>query len=310
MPGLPTPGYQADFTPLIANGNHAVAWGKGHLISFGFGEMKDPVVLFDKTGKSLFETFPTFENARKTYGHDAAATRSGTAVFAGSATTADGASADFIAEIGNEGIRHVIRTSPFYPLKVCVTDQGTVWAYGEELTADRAAEPRAHYPMLREYSFDKGELRTALDRATVRPPSGVPIGGAHHDAFLQCGAKSVVLVSGPTNELMEYELSTSHLTRTPIAPLPDGFYLTGIALTDSAELYASTLKPGAGAQTGMLRLQRDASGAQWKTLTMVSPHGGNFFLLMGSDGEDLVYSRGRHNATAFWSKALKQEGAK
>src|SRR5262249_29741670 len=151
--------------------------------------------------------------------------------------------------------------------------------------------------------------RSALDRASVRPPTGVPVTGRYHDAFLRCDAKSVVLVSGPTNELLQYDLSTSRLTRTPITPLPDGFYLTGVALTDSAELYASTLKPGDNAQTGMLRLQRDASGAQWKTVTMVAPHGGDFFLLMGSDGEDIVYSRGHRNPTAFWSKAPKPEGA-
>jgi hypothetical protein len=302
--GLPAPHYQADFTQVIANGHHGVSWDKGHLVSFGLGEMKEPVTVYDKTGKWLFENPLTFENAIRTYAQDAAATSAGTAVVAASSVNGDGASADLIVEVDREGIHRVIRTSPFYPLKVCATDEGTVWVYGKELSEDRSFEPRAHYPMLREYSFDKGELRSALDRATVHPPKGVPLDGVKGSFQMRCTSGKVFLVSGPTNELMEYDLSASKLTRWPITPLAEGFYINGAAVTDSGEIYVSVLRPGQNARTGMLHLHLNSSGTvDWTPLTIVPPNNGDFFLLLGSDGESLVYSRGRAAPTLFWSRA-------
>lgn len=308
--GLASPNFQADFTPVIANGNRGVSWGKGHLVGFGLGEMKEPVTLYDKTGKWLFEDWLRFENAARTYVQDAVATPSGTAVVAVSVVNNDGAAADLIAEVGKDGIRRVVRTSPFYPLKICATDDGKVWAYGKELTEDRRAEPSVHYPMLREYSFDKGELRSALDRATVRPPKGVPVSGSREELQMKCNAGKVVLISGPTMELMEYDLSASRLTRWPMAPLPDGVditRITGAALTDSGKIYVSTYDaPNLNALTRILQIEVNASGtADWDPVAAVRSDG-RFFVLMGSDGEDLVHSRGRRAPTLFWSKTQKE----
>src|SRR5262249_28344751 len=99
MPDILTSDYQADFGPLIANGKHEVAWGKNRLVSFGLGEMKEPVSLFDRSGKWEFEAFPTIQNALKTYAQDAAVTNSGKVVLAMSVLSQDGASADMIVEV-------------------------------------------------------------------------------------------------------------------------------------------------------------------------------------------------------------------
>lgn len=303
-PRLAEPHYHAEFPPIIANGFHGVSWSHGRLASFGMGEMKEPVTLYDKNGKWLFETWPTFKDATKVFAQDAAPTGTGTVVLAASAASGDGAVADMIVEVGADGVRRAIRTNPFFPLRVCATDGGTVWAYGKEFTPERTAESRSPYPMLREYSFEKGELRTALDRATVRPPRGVPVTGAHNDAYLQCAPGKVVLVLGSTNELLQYNLTKSTLVRSPIATLPEGFYMTGAAVTHSGEVFASTFRPGSNALTGMLHLHVNSAGAaQWTSLSTI-PSGNQFFLLLGSDGEDLVYSRGRRSPAVFWSKPM------
>ena len=303
---LPQPHYQADFTPVIANGFHSVSWNRGLLVSFSLGESKEPVRAYDRTGNRLFESFLIFENAFKTFVQDALATSSGGIVVAGSALTADGASADFITEILPTGIQRTIRTSPFYPMKVCTTNEGTVWAYGKELNEARAAEPREHYAMLREYSFEKGELRSALDRATVRPPTGVPVGGKLEELQMRCNDQTVVLVNGPTGELIEYDLSTSHLNRWPLAPLPDGVditRITGAALSDSGKIYVSTYDaPHVDALTRILQIHVNPSGiAGWVSVAAV-PSERKWFVLLGSDGDSLVYSRGRRSPTLFWSK--------
>lgn len=308
--GLAPPRYKAEFTPVISNGVHRVSWDKGHLVSFS-GEMKEPVAMYDTSGKWLFENPLTFENAIQTYIQDAAPTGSDTAVVAASAVNADGAVADLIIDVGKDGIRHAIRTSPFYPERVCATDDQKVWAYGTEIKNNRAGEPRAHYPMLREYSFEKGELRSTLDRASVRPPQGVPVTGTQSDVYMRCAPGRVVLVSGPTNELMEYDLAASKLTRWPLAPLPERFYINGAAVTAAGEVYISIFRPGQNALTGLVRLSVNSAGtAEWTPLIVGPPSGGKFFLLLGNDGDDLVYSLGRSAPTLYWARAARTEVAK
>jgi len=308
--GFSSPHYQAEFTPLIANGVRLASWSNGYLVGFGAagGAMKEPVTVYDKTGKWLFQNWLTFEGATMIYGHDATATNSGTAIVAASALSSDGAMADMIVEVGKGGMQRAIRTSPFRVLKLCVTDEGTVWAYGQEMTDDDRAERRARYPMLREYSFDKGELRSALDRATVHVPKEVPLEGARGEVQMRCSPGKVVLVQGVTSELIEYDLAASKLIRWPITPLPQTFYINGAAVTDSGEIYVSTFRPGQNAQTGILHLHVSSSGkVDWTPLTIEPPTGGNFFLLLGNDGEDLVYARGRAAPTLFWSRAPEPE---
>jgi hypothetical protein len=304
--GLAAPHQQAEFSPVIANGVHAVSWDKGHLVSFSVGEIKEPLLFHDRSGQLLFDDSLEFKGAVRTYVQHAAVTTSGTAVVAASVVNSDGAVADLIAEVGRDGIRHVIRTSPFYPLKVCATEQGTVWAYGKELSEDRRSELRSHYAVLREYSFDKGELRSALDRSTVRPPKGVPIDGTRDEFQMRCNSKKVVIFSGPTKELIEYDFSASRLTRWPLAPLPDGVdfvRVTGAALTDSGDVYVSTYDaPNIKALTRILKIRVNPSGtADWIQVASTQSDG-NFFVLLGNDGEDLVYSRGRRSPTLFWSR--------
>ena len=306
--GLPPPTYQTDFAAVVADGQHAVSWDKGYLLSFGLGATKQPIALYDRTDKWLFESPLAFEGAIRTYVHDAAPTSGGKAVVAAGAVTSDGATADLVVEMGKEGASRVIRTSPFYPIKICSTEEGVAWVYGKELSEDRKLEPRERYPMLREYRFDKGQLRSEVDRLTIRPAKGIPLDGANRDDLqMKCNSSKVVLINYPNNELIEYDLLTSKVSRWPMSALPEGFRMNGSALTDSGEVYVSALRGGNGALTGMFRLRVNTSGvAEWVPLT-VSPAGDKFFVLVGSDGENLVYSRGLLSPTLFWSKPPRIE---
>lgn len=299
--GLNSPYQQTDFAAVVADGRHAVSWRKGYLLSFG--DAREPLILYDKNGAWLFETPLTVEKAVRTFVQDAAPTPGGNVVVAASAVSPDGATADMIVEVGKKGILRAIRTSPFYPLRICATEEGTTWAYGKELNEERRREPRVHYPMLREYSLDSGQLRSEIDRASVHPPQGVPVSGrGRDDVQLKCNSEKVALISGPTNELIEYDLSTNKLSRWPMTSVPEGFELNGVALTDSGEVYVSAFRGGYKAQTGMFDVRITASGtAEWVPL-ITGPAQGNQFILLGSDGESLVYSRGLQSPTLFWSE--------
>ena len=299
--GLAPPYYQADFTPVISDGHHWLSWDKGHLVSFVVGG-SGLVTVYDKTGKWIFEDSLNFENAFKVFIQDAAATYLGSAVVATSVVNRDGATADMVVKVAKGGLRSAVRTSPFYPIKICATDEGTVWAYGTEMSADRYPSHRPHYPMLREYSFEKGELRTALDRPTVRPPQGRTLKGSGEELQMMCTKGKVVIVNGVIGELEEYDLDTSTLSRWPIQPLPERFSINGAAITDSGEVYVSVVKKGQNALTGMLRLHLNSSGTvDWTPLAITRPGKPGFFFLFGNDGEDLVYARGLDSPTMFWS---------
>jgi hypothetical protein len=127
---------------------------------------------------------------------------------------------------------------------------------------------------------------------------------------LLCGARKVVIANGATNELMEYDLASSTLLRWPIAPFDDGFYMTGAALTESGDVYVSVLRASPKTISGILRLHVNSAGiAEWTSLGTI-PSPGSYFLLLGSDGDELVYSRGRRTPTVFWSKAPQTEVTK
>lgn len=299
--GLAPPHYQADFTPVIADGQHWLSWDHGHLVSFVIGG-SGLITVYDKTGKWLFEDPLSFENAVKVFIHDAAATSLGNAVIAAAVVNRDGTTADMIVKAVKGGTRSVVRTNPFYPLKVCATDEGTVWAYGTEMNEDRFPSHQAHYPMLREYSFEKGELRTALDRPTVRPAQGRTLKGSGEELQMMCTKGKVVIINGVINELEAYDLGASSLSRWPIQPLPDGFSINGAAMTDSGEVYVSVLKGGQKALTGILHLRLNSSGRlDWIPLVIRPTVEGDALFLFGNDGEDLVYSRGIKAPTLFWS---------
>jgi len=280
------------------------------LVVFGTGEVKQPITLYDKTGKWLFESWLTVGGAARIFIQDASPTSKGTVVVAASSVDKDGASSDMIVEVVKGGLGRTIRTSPFYALRLCTTDEGTVWAYGVELTDDRRAERGLHYPMLREYSFEKGELRSALDRATVRPPRGVPVDGSPAEEFqMRCGFGKAVLVNGATRELIEYHFSASQLNRWPMNIQPEGYQVNGAALTESGDVYLSACRCGRPkSMTGMFYLRLVSAGtAEWVPLVVtpatVAPHEDGIFHLLGNDGADLVYSRDLRSSTIFWSEA-------
>lgn len=304
--GLSAPENQGEFAAVVADGHHAVSWKNGYLLSFGDGSW--PISLYDRTGRWLFETPLRFEGAARIFVQDAVPSNAGTAVVAASAVNNDGATADLIAEVGSEGVRRIIRTSPFYPVRLCVVDDLTVWAYGKELNKDRNGEPRLHYAMLREYSFDKGQSRSEVDRSSVHASKGVPVhGSTRPDVQMRCNSRAVMVLSIASNELLEYDLAKSKLNRWSLAPLPDGFHLTGAALTDSGEIYVSALQGAARpkAQTAIFQVSIGSSGsAVWVPVTS-GPAEDKWYVLLGSDGESLVYSRGLRAPTVFWSKAQK-----
>lgn len=300
---LTDPSYQASFPPVVANGLVTAKWERGRMVSFGTGSTLEPIRLYDKSGALIFETPLKVENAAKFYIRDVSVSTPNSVAVSMAAVTEDGAIADLIAEVQESGIRRIIRTSPFRAARICTTDDGMVWAYGWERDST-GADRHGDHAMLREFSFEHGELRSAIKRSEVRLPSGVPVTGSKQEVQLICGREKLVLLNGAVNEVVEYDLQRSTVTKTNLPELPKSLPLTsitGAALSAPDELYVSTEQYGKPAQTGIFRLNLKAqAGAVWDVVAS-EPSAGKWFRLLGSDGDALVYSRGVRSPTVFWS---------
>ena len=301
---LAAPHLQANISAVMANGLDQIKWDKDRLITFGKGTTQASISTYEKDGKLVFSAPLKFENSAKTYVKDAAATYSGTVAVAVSTTTVDGVIADLIVEAGENGIQRAVRTSPFNPLKICATQEGTVWAYGWERDAS-GSDRHGHHAMLREFSFEKGQLRSAIDRDTVRPPQGVPVHGRKDELQMKCSTNKVAVFNGPVNELIEYDLANSKVTRQPTPFFPENVEITGAAFTNAGEFYLSTLdRSNPQVSTSILHLILDADGnAEWVPIATLASNG-KWFRLLGNDTDDLVYARGLREPSLYWSAII------
>lgn len=267
------------------------------------------VVLYDKDGRIAREAVVWLDGARNVSVGDVAVTRSAM-VVSGVASNQDGALANFIAETSGDGrVQRVIRTTPFLPVYLCALEDGTVWSYGED--RDDQLNGIQNSLRLRHYSFEKGQLSALLDVGLER---GWILSRGRYpgEISFRCNANTIVLHNAASSELIEFDLRSNLLRVTKVAPLPPPpeFHITGFALTDSGELFASlhdrSRKP---AISGLFRLSRDGKdGAKWVPVdgTMGSYlHDSPIERLMGADGDDLVYTSLK-DGKMFWSKRSPQ----
>jgi hypothetical protein len=301
--------YQASFPPVVANGLVTAKWEHGRMVGFGTGSTLEPIELYDKSGSLIFAAPIKIEDATKFYVRDVSVSTSGTVAVAMAAVTGDGAIADLIAEIQGDGIHRIIRTSPFRAAQICTTDDGMVWAYGWERDST-GVDRHGDHAMLREFSFEHGQLRSAMKRSEVQLPPGVPVTGSRQEVKLLCGREKLVLLNGAVREIVEYDLQHSSVSKANLPELPQNIPLTsitGAALSASGQLYVSTQQSGNSAQTGIFRLNWKTQTAPTWDVVAFGPSSGKWFRLLGSDGEALVYSRGVRSSAVYWSVIAASE---
>lgn len=170
-------------------------------------------------------------------------------------------------------------------------------------------------PRLRHYSFEKGQLEALLDPGSLpdaqtsremwRSIQGRYVGAIN----LQCNSKTLAFYNAASGDLFEYDLKTSILNLTKIASLPDVkvFQITGFALTNSGDIFASFYDRSnvKAVVAGLFQLVRDSSGgAKWVAVPGTT---GRYRetppiqKLWGADGESLVFSRSK-DGRLYWTK--------
>jgi len=309
---------QGNFPAVLQPGMHNY-WSNGYLITIDVPPFMVPdragVVLYDRYATVARQPIVWLEGAKDVSLTDVAVSRSGNLVVGGGAMSNDGAVANFIAEIGSDDrIRRLVRATPFVPTYVCALDDGTVWAYGFD--RDASLSKRENSPRLRQYSFDKGRLEAVLVTAALpdaeafreawRPTQGKYLGAMN----LRCNSKIVVLYNAATGDLVEYDLQKNQMTISKVAALPTArtFQITGFALTDSGEMFASFYDAAnlKAVVSGLFHLERVSASAGYKWVAVPGTVGlylqdSPIHQLWGADGDKLVFSRAK-DGRLYWTK--------
>jgi hypothetical protein len=163
---LSEPLRQASIPGLIQTWNRY--WDKDYLVSWGSldgweaSPTQPSVVLYDRDGHIAREGIVWLKDARSVSIADVAINRAGDLVVNGGTENEAGTIANFIAAVGKDGhLGKIIRTTPFMPIYICAAEDGTVWSYGIDRDEDgRGIEASLR---LRQFSFDKGQIRAMLD---------------------------------------------------------------------------------------------------------------------------------------------------
>jgi hypothetical protein len=322
--GITEPSHDAQFHAVLEDGFRY--WDKGYLIAYGSNHTlettpsKAALILYDRDGRVARQPIVWVDGANTVTVNDAAVTESGNLVVSGAAVDSHGAIASFIGQIGSDDRLHnIIRTTPFAPAYVCALEDGTVWTYGVDRDDHLKNVPGSL--RLRHYSFEKGQLHALLN-ITALPDYAANLQGWHfarglpHEVNLRCNSKEIVLYNVRSGDLVELDsaTSTTTITKVPLFPATcPTFCITGFALTESGELFASFIdrtKRGTSL-SGLFRLSRGKAGtAQWVAV----PGTVGVYLkqspiqeLWGADGDTLVYSRQR-DGNLYWSKPVNSPG--
>jgi hypothetical protein len=128
---------------------------------------------------------------------------------------------------------------------------------------------------------------------------------------LGCTSQKVGLYNGRSGEWIEFDIPTNTLkvSKVELLPPPKELRITGFALTESGEVFASLHDRSKNAPlSGLFRLKFNGSGlGSWVPVQgSIGPylHGAPLGQLLGTDGTELIYTRDL-TATAYWSQITK-----
>ena len=163
--------------------------------------------------------------------------------------------------------------------------------------------------MIRHFSFNKGQVKVVLYAKDLNPNGWSLLTGRYPgEVTLRCNKNGLVLYNGQSSELIQVDFFDDALTITKVAPLPphEHFRITGFALTESGDIFASfhehnTQQP----HSGLFKLSFDgAGGAKWTPVVGTVGlylRGSPIERLMGAEGDDLVHTRAV-DGKMYWSK--------
>lgn len=278
-------------------------WHHGFLVGWEFETFQEGGVnvrLFDQTGSKVTEAAIWFPDSARVFIAGAAATPDGRIVAAGEANKADGTTGHFLVATDRSGrVIQAIQTQEFYPGKVCVAPDGTVWSFGSMGYSKKQPRPGK---TLRHFDMDKGEIGSFLPRSAF-PKNVAP----DVRAYIGCSATEVVAYSTTSSKYIEMKYDTDGARVYDVSNAPSSLRLIGFASPDHQQTFGLfnllghyglyQLKFNEASSTAMW-VPVDGTQGESKTEPVVIG-------LWGSDADGLILSRSEDIgglAALHWTK--------
>ena len=315
---LSEPYHQVWCPEVFRFSGHQPTWAHGYLAQFT-GETspgKPNAEVYDKQGKLVSRARIWFPDALQITLIDAVPSVSAGVVASGIAKTNEGFTY-FLAKTDISGSVVSLLRNQRMASRVCEADDGTIWTFERDVLKE--SENDHHYPLVQQYSFEKGLLHSYLARELVGlNPHAVVGGGGPNGSFLICGKDRILLYLNQTNEYIEIDPSTQSLQRwkmdmTPLAQAK----VTGLGITENGHVYASLYEVQTETETkthGLFELQREPNKAtaKWIALagTLNSHREGEtvpentFWRLWSAEGDDLIIGR-QYDAEFSWVRVIR-----
>ena len=313
---LRAPYRQTEFSILSSNDYFRHKWDGQHLVSSGLvASQSNPVVVVsDRNGNIVGNATLWFDDAEEVNVADAAVAQDGSIVLVGGARRHDGTISNFLAKMGRDGfVKSVVQTSPYVAYYVRPAPDGTVWTLGRERDSQLRGKESA---VLRQYSFEKGELIAALDSKTFQTKSAIAsdvawYAGCPGGIMLGNHGKMLGFYSARSSEWITVDLSSHAIVRQEIIPPPAKVEIPGVAYTNSGDVFSSLFAPGDRASmSGLAKLKISPTQASWvmvsgSVASSTDDSGDHpFHQLLGCSGDILVYQTASHpSTTVAWSPA-------
>jgi hypothetical protein len=194
-----------------------------------------------------------------------------------------------------------IETSPFVPANLAFDRNGDLWSLGWERDTITGSEEKKDYPLVRKFSADGKEIGRYLPRSLWPGKKSHPGGGGRGYWQMYSGKDRIGAVVHRNHadnpaEWIEWDLN-GNLMRRSLLP---GHMEMGRAYAGDGRLYGRFLVEGRSPELRVF----DASAGTWTPVSANLPEREEFdrAMLLGADGEDLVYRLGPGNVRLFWAR--------
>jgi hypothetical protein len=274
-------------------------WENGLLVGYDSDELPARVYAYDRAGRLVTQASITVPDAARLRLFGIAASLKGVLAVSGSAYSAEGAAAAFIAWISPSGVvQRVMRTSPFAAIQLCFSADEVLWVAGREVTPDFKDE--APHDVLRRYDGEGRLLQSLLARASFHSYD------SHHPAVRAylVAADTVGFYSASAKEWIEVSLSGTVLGRWKGIDLVPSLKVSGVGLTSDGTVYLSGVLQNTSEATEKTEYYRlDKTQGVWQSVG--GPRGvgtkWRFNAIAGADKGTLVLRTG---SNLFWVPVL------
>jgi len=309
-------------------------WDRGYVLSYGIEIYPSAevatVLMYDQNGTRMREGHIWPTGAGRVRLHSAAATHEGAIIAAGWTSMPDSSSPKFISKTDLAGNTvATIFTGSFVPQQMCEGEDGTVWTLGKDVPATEAG---GQTDVLRQYSFEKGLLRSYLPLESVKAAVNSETRWFNaFGSFVRCGKNKVAVYLKFTDEYVEVDTKSLEVKRWKLdLSSADHNEATGLGVADDGRVYASFrtggCREGDSVLNGLFEIRADSRSS---TAALVAVKGtvslrlcgsperasdppapGTFQRLWGADGNTLAVSlAGRRASDIVWVKVITQEVA-